>query len=244
MRLKITHRTEYRYDEPIAYALQRVRLMPSSGATQKVSAWKVTIEGAREEVRFSDHFDNDTRLISLEGEPRVIAIEASGEVETYNKAGVIGIHRGFAPLWLFKRETELTMPGDRTKALAAAVGEGVISPGGVGYDINCGMRLIRTDLTLADVQPRLERLMTELFRKVPAGVGASGFVRLSKKEFGRVMTHGAKWSIERGYGWHRDLACMEEGGCIEGADPSTVTDHEPTFCMAPLTGSSLTRCSA
>ena len=58
------------------------------------------------------------------------------------------------------------------------VQDGIISPGGVGYDINCGMRLIRTDLTLADVQPRLERLMTELFRKVPAGVGASGFVRL------------------------------------------------------------------
>jgi tRNA-splicing ligase RtcB len=114
------------------------------------------------------------------------------------------------------------------------VREGVISPGGVGYDINCGMRLIRTDLTLADVQPHLERLMTELFRKVPAGVGASGFVRLSKKEFGRVMTHGAKWSVEHGYGWHRDLARMEEGGCIEGADPSTVTDHAMTRGMNQL----------
>jgi tRNA-splicing ligase RtcB len=102
---------------------------------------------------------------------------------------------------------------------------GVISPGGVGYDINCGMRLIRTDLTLADVQPQLERLMTELFRKVPAGVGASGFVRLSGDEFRRVMTQGAKWCVERGYGWHRDLGRMEEGGCIEGADPSVVTDH-------------------
>ena len=102
---------------------------------------------------------------------------------------------------------------------------GVISPGGVGYDINCGMRLIRTALTLADVQPKLEQLMTELFRKVPAGVGASGFVRLSREEFSRVMTHGAKWCVERGYGWHRDLVRMEEGGCLEGADPSVVTDH-------------------
>ncbi len=114
------------------------------------------------------------------------------------------------------------------------VREGVISPGGVGYDINCGMRLIRTDLTLADVQPHVVRLMTELFRKVPAGVGASGFVRLSKKEFGRVMTHGAKWSVEHGYGWHRDLARMEEGGCIKGADPSTVTDHAITRGMNQL----------
>ena len=105
------------------------------------------------------------------------------------------------------------------------VQDGVISPGGVGYDINCGMRLIRTDLTLADVQPHLERLMTELFRNVPAGVGAGGFVRLSGEEFGRVMTHGAKWCVERGYGWHRDLVRMEEGGCIEGTDPSSVTDH-------------------
>ena len=105
------------------------------------------------------------------------------------------------------------------------VQDGVISPGGVGYDINCGMRLIRTDLTLADVQPYLEKLMTELFRKVPAGVGASGFVRLSGEEFRRVMTHGARWCVERGYGWHRDLIRMEEGGCIEGADPSIVTDH-------------------
>ncbi|TKB94410.1 MAG: RtcB family protein [Nitrospira sp.] len=105
------------------------------------------------------------------------------------------------------------------------VQDGIISPGGVGYDINCGMRLIRTDLTLADVQPHLERLMTELFRKVPAGVGASGFVRLSREEFRRVMTGGARWCVERGYGWHRDLVRMEEGGCIEGADPSIVTDH-------------------
>lgn len=108
---------------------------------------------------------------------------------------------------------------------ACDVEHGVISPGGVGYDINCGMRLIRTDLTLADVQPHLERLMTELFRKVPAGVGASGCVRLSREDFTRVMTHGARWCVERGYGWHRDLARMEEDGCIEGADPSAVTDH-------------------
>ena len=94
------------------------------------------------------------------------------------------------------------------------VEHGVISPGGVGYDINCGMRLIRTELTLADVQPKLEQLMAELFRKVPAGVGGSGFVRLSREEFSRVMTHGARWCVERGYGWHRDLIRMEEGGCL------------------------------
>lgn len=105
------------------------------------------------------------------------------------------------------------------------VSRGVISPGGVGYDINCGMRLIRTDLALEDVQPRLERLMTELFRKVPAGVGARGFVRLDREALDRVMTKGARWCVEKGYGWHRDLAHIEEHGCIGGADPSKVTDH-------------------
>ena len=105
------------------------------------------------------------------------------------------------------------------------VDNGVISPGGVGYDINCGMRLIRTDLTLEEVRPRLERLMTELFRRIPAGVGATGFVRLNRESFNRVMMDGARWCVERGYGWHRDLVRMEEGGCIEGADPSKVSDH-------------------
>lgn len=102
---------------------------------------------------------------------------------------------------------------------------GIISPGGVGYDVNCGMRLIRTDLTLEDVQPKLDRLMTELFRRVPAGVGAAGFIRLNRSSFQGVMTRGARWCIEEGYGWHRDLAHIEEGGCIAGADPSNVSDH-------------------
>jgi tRNA-splicing ligase RtcB len=103
--------------------------------------------------------------------------------------------------------------------------EGIISPGGVGYDVNCGMRLIRTDLTLTDVRPRLERLMTELFRRVPAGVGSKGFVRLTRTEFDEVMRKGARWCIEHGYGWNEDLERIEEHGCIPGADPSKVSDQ-------------------
>ncbi|MEQ1655047.1 MAG: RtcB family protein [Nitrospira sp.] len=105
------------------------------------------------------------------------------------------------------------------------VRSGIISPGGVGYDVNCGMRLIRTDLTLAEVQPKLDLLMTELFRRVPAGVGASGFVSMDRSSFDRVMTKGARWCIEQGYGWYRDLERIEQGGCLPGADPSKVTDH-------------------
>ena len=105
------------------------------------------------------------------------------------------------------------------------VRSGIISPGGVGYDVNCGMRLIRTDLTLEEVRPQLGRLMTELFRRVPAGVGASGFVKLDRAAFEQVMTGGARWCIEQGLGWHRDLECLEEQGCLMGADPSKVSDR-------------------
>ena len=112
--------------------------------------------------------------------------------------------------------------------------EGVISPGGVGYDVNCGMRLIRTNLTLSDVQPRLDRLMTELFRRVPAGVGSQGFVKVNHKEFRDVMRKGARWCIERGYGWQHDLECIEEEGCIEQADPAHVGEHAITRGIGQL----------
>ena len=105
------------------------------------------------------------------------------------------------------------------------VRDGVISPGGVGYDVNCGMRLLRTDLTLSEVQPKLERLMTELFRRVPAGVGAGGSVKLTRGDLEAVMLKGARWCVEQGYGWHRDLDRMEEGGCIKAADPGVVSDQ-------------------
>jgi len=105
------------------------------------------------------------------------------------------------------------------------VRQGVISPGGVGYDINCGMRLIRTDLTLADVTPRLDTLMTELFRRVPAGVGCKGFVRMNRKAFRSVMEKGARWSIEQGYGWHEDLERTEAHGCLRETDPDCVTEQ-------------------
>ncbi|MBX3577146.1 MAG: transglutaminase family protein [Rhizobiaceae bacterium] len=124
MRLKITHRTEYRYDAPLRYALQRIRLFPQSGPTQKVLNWAIALEGAHEEVRFADQFGNDTRLLSTEGAAQHLVVEASGEVETYDRAGVVGPHKGFAPLWLFERETELTAAGEGVRALAAEVGEG------------------------------------------------------------------------------------------------------------------------
>jgi tRNA-splicing ligase RtcB len=100
---------------------------------------------------------------------------------------------------------------------------GVISPGGIGFDINCGMRLVVTDLTLEEVQPRLHELVDTLFRRVPAGVGSSGFLKLSDDEFREVLVEGARWCVRRGYGTAEDLARTEESGCFAGADPSTVS---------------------
>lgn len=124
MRLRISHRTEYRYASPVQYALQRVRLVPASSTLQTVTGWTLKVDGAGEECRFQDHFGNDTRLLSAHGEPHVIAVEAGGEVETFDKAGVSGVHRGFAPLWLFRQETALTRAGEAVKGLAGTIGEG------------------------------------------------------------------------------------------------------------------------
>lgn len=101
---------------------------------------------------------------------------------------------------------------------------GVISPGGIGFDINCGMRLVLTDLTLDEVQPKLHELVDMLAARIPAGVGCQGFVALSTDEFKQVLVEGARWSVRRGYGTPEDLPRTEEGGCLSGADPEAVSD--------------------
>lgn len=102
--------------------------------------------------------------------------------------------------------------------------EGVISPGGVGYDINCGVRLLTTKLTFEEIHPRLQALVDSMFNNVPSGVGSKGKVRLSRDQINAVLINGARWAVEQGYGWQEDLTAMEEGGCIEGADPSLVSE--------------------
>jgi tRNA-splicing ligase RtcB len=102
---------------------------------------------------------------------------------------------------------------------------GVISPGGIGFDINCGMRLVRTNLTYKEVRPVLRQLVDTLFARVPAGVGSSGFVRLSRDEFRRVAETGSRWCLQNGYAWPEDLEMTEEGGCYAGADASTISDR-------------------
>ena len=100
---------------------------------------------------------------------------------------------------------------------------GVISPGGIGFDINCGMRLIKTDLTVKEVQPKLRELVDALFKSVPAGVGAKGFVHLTQNQFKDLMVQGVSWCIENGFGWKEDAQRIEEGGEMKGADPAAVS---------------------
>ena len=109
---------------------------------------------------------------------------------------------------------------------AFSVDEGVVSPGGVGYDINCGCRLLATDLESADVRGKLQTLVDRLFSDVPSGVGARGAIaKLSRKDLERLLTRGAAWAVENGYGSPRDLDHTEDRGAIAGADPSTISER-------------------
>lgn len=102
---------------------------------------------------------------------------------------------------------------------------GVVSAGGVGFDISCGVRLLHTGLTTAALEPIKERLATDLSRSVPAGVGSAGRLHLDDEEVEAMLAGGARWAVERGYGTLVDLARMEEGGCMAGAQPGQVSAH-------------------
>lgn len=102
--------------------------------------------------------------------------------------------------------------------------EGVVSPGGVGYDINCGVRLIKTGLNEAELRPRLKDLVNELFKSIPTGVGSEGAFKLARSELDELLVEGTNWAIERGYGWDQDIEVCEESGRMSGADPSSVSD--------------------
>jgi tRNA-splicing ligase RtcB len=104
--------------------------------------------------------------------------------------------------------------------------DGVVSPGGVGYDINCGVRLLRSPLGIDEVRPRLRDLVSRLFQNVPTGVGAGRRdLALSRADLKRVAERGARWAVERGLGQASDLDVLEEGGALGGADPSAVSER-------------------
>src|SRR6266700_5316350 len=105
---------------------------------------------------------------------------------------------------------------------ATSAQDGVVSPGGIGFDINCGVRLIATDLLREQMRGKVDRLADELFANLPSGVGGAGMRQLTVGEMREVMTRGAAWAVEDGYGFEEDLEVTEEQGCLAGANPDTV----------------------
>ena len=106
---------------------------------------------------------------------------------------------------------------------ATRLDDGVVSPGGVGYDINCGVRVVRTNLREEEVVPHVPALVNQMFRDVPAGLGLSGLLKVSMKEIDNVMAYGARWAVEKGYGWPQDLEAIESSGSLPGADPNKIS---------------------
>lgn len=101
--------------------------------------------------------------------------------------------------------------------------EGIVSPGGVGYDINCGVRLLRSNLRRDEVVPRLKDLAGALFHSVPSGVGSKGRIKLDVEQERKVYVKGARWAVEQGMGEQTDLEHTESGGCLDGADPDKIS---------------------
>lgn len=102
---------------------------------------------------------------------------------------------------------------------------GVISAGGVGFDISCGVRCLHTGLTVNDVEPCKKQLVDQLYRQIPAGLGSTGNIHLSKSEMKSMLKGGARWAVERGFGDEMDLQRIEEQGCMKGAEPKHVSDQ-------------------
>ncbi|MCF7878270.1 MAG: RtcB family protein [Candidatus Omnitrophica bacterium] len=100
---------------------------------------------------------------------------------------------------------------------------GVISPGGIGFDINCGMRLVNTNLSYDQVKPHINKLINKLFQKIPAGLGKKGFIDITRKEFRKLVEQGSRWCLEHGFAWEEDLARTEEGGRFPDADSNSVS---------------------
>lgn len=102
--------------------------------------------------------------------------------------------------------------------------KGGLSPGGIGFDINCGVRLLRTNLTEEQVRPKLQELLESFFQNIPCGVGRKGKIKISISQLDEVLNNGVKWAVDQGYGIKKDLDHIEENGCMQGANAEKVSD--------------------
>ncbi len=106
---------------------------------------------------------------------------------------------------------------------ATDIKDGVVSPGGVGFDINCGVRILRTNLTTDEIQPKIKQIVDGLYQGIPSGVGSRGMIKVSEKELRDIMLKGSRWALEKGFGEDRDISVTEESGCIKGSNPDKVS---------------------
>ncbi|MGH9203818.1 MAG: RtcB family protein, partial [Vicinamibacterales bacterium] len=156
----------------------------------------------------------DERMLRMMGEGEDQAFEQVANVATL--PGIVGhslampdIHWGY---------------GFPVGGVAAFdVEDGIISPGGIGFDVNCGVRLLRTNLTEAEVRPKLTTLVDTLFQTVPSGVGIGGHVKVGMGEIDEVLSNGARWAVGKGFGRSQDLDVIEAGGALGRADPEAVS---------------------
>ena len=118
MHLKVSHTTAYQYDKPVDYALQQLRIMPKDSTGQRVLNWATQVEGGQSQVSYTDQHRNHVELVSFDPEVQNVIVHCEGEVEVVLNDGVVGKHVGLAPLWLFKRQTELTKAGPKISKLA------------------------------------------------------------------------------------------------------------------------------
>ncbi|MFH0929219.1 MAG: RtcB family protein [Candidatus Aenigmatarchaeota archaeon] len=112
--------------------------------------------------------------------------------------------------------------------------KGIISPGFCGYDISCGVRMLRTNLDEKDLKPKIKELIEKIFRNVPSGLGSKGKIRLNYNQLDSVLNSGAEWAVKNGYGWKKDLECMEDNGSMRDANPSKVSDKAKQRGMPQL----------
>ncbi len=109
--------------------------------------------------------------------------------------------------------------------LASRVDSGVVSPGGVGFDINCGVRLLKTTSHVDDLADHISDLVKLMFSHIPTGVGSAGSLRLNRKQLHQVVVNGSRWAIDAGFGFHEDLDRTEDGGCLPGCQIDSISDH-------------------
>lgn len=122
MLLTISHTTTYRYDEPVYYALQKLRMTPCNNAQQRVLDWKVDVTGGKIEVGYNDHHGNHVDLVNLDRDTTEVTITAGGKVETTDTSGILGNATCPLPIWYYRMQTPLTEPGDGIRALANELG--------------------------------------------------------------------------------------------------------------------------